>query len=359
MQIEDRRNVGFVQLGAMAQELAEIANGQAGLSNVNTTFSASVPQLFADIDRVKAKKMGIPLISIFNTLQTYLGSNYVNDFTKFGRSYQVKVQAASSFRAKIDDIKKLEVRNNKGEMIPLGTFVSIREIFTPQLISRFNMYPTVSINGSAAPGYSSGDALDIMENLANANLPSTMGFDWTGMSFQEKAAGSAMVVFILAGVFVYLVLCAQYESWTISTGIILVIHLALLGTVAAVFARSMDNNIYTQIGVVLLIALACKNAILIIEFAVDARKKGKGIYDAAIEAARTRFRPVLMTSFAFILGVFPLAVASGAGAAGRQALGTAVCGGMLSATLLGVLFIPVFYVFIERFNEWVTRKKTG
>ena len=362
MQIEDRRNVGFTQLEAIAQEVAGVANGQAGLSQVYTTFSANVPQLFADIDRTKAKKLGVSLISIFTTLQTYLGSTYVNDFTKFGRSYQVKVQAAPSFRSNIEDIKRLEVKNNKGEMVPLGTLVSIHEVFGPQIITRYNMYPAATVNGSSAPGYSSGDALITMEQIANANLPSTMGFDWTGMSFQEKAAGSAVIIFVLAGIFVYLVLCAQYESWTISAGVILVIPLALLGTVAAVFARSMDNNIYTQIGIVLLIALACKNAILIIEFAVDARKDGKGILDAAIEAARTRFRPVLMTSFAFILGVFPLAIASGSGAAGRQALGTAVCGGMLAATVLGVLFIPVFYVLIESFNEWVkpkNRKENG
>ncbi|OQY12854.1 MAG: hydrophobe/amphiphile efflux-1 family RND transporter, partial [Desulfobacteraceae bacterium 4572_19] len=271
-------------------------------------------------------------------------------------------QAAPSFRSNIEDIKRLEVKNNKCEMVPLGTLVSIHEVFGPQIITRYNMYPAATVNGSSAPGYSSGDALITMEQIANANLPSTMGFDWTGMSFQEKAAGSAVIIFVLAGIFVYLVLCAQYESWTISAGVILVIPLALLGTVAAVFARSMDNNIYTQIGIVLLIALACKNAILIIEFAVDARKDGKGILDAAIEAARTRFRPVLMTSFAFILGVFPLAIASGSGAAGRQALGTAVCGGMLAATVLGVLFIPVFYVLIESFNEWVkpkNRKENG
>jgi HAE1 family hydrophobic/amphiphilic exporter-1 len=282
-------------------------------------------------------------------MQAYLGSAYVNDFSKFGRNFQVNIQAEGRFRATVEDISSLEVRNIKGEMLPLSTLVQVKRVFGPQIISRYNMYPAASISGEPAPGYSSGQAMQLMESLMEKKLPQGMGFEWTGMSFQQKLAGSSMIIiFALAVVFVYLVLCAQYESWKTSFGVILAVPLALLGTVVALMIRHLDVNIYTQIGIVLLIALACKNAILIIEFARDASLEGKNSVDAALEAAKLRFRPILMTSFAFILGVFPLVIASGAGAASRQALGTAVFGGMIAATFLSLVFVPCFYVLLNR-----------
>jgi hydrophobe/amphiphile efflux-1 (HAE1) family protein len=358
MQLQDRAGVGLSALEQVAQEMARDANAQTGVENVYTMFRANVPQLFAEVDRAQAKTLGISLSSVFDTLQAYLGSVYVNDFNKFGRTYQVKVQADARFRAHVDDIRQLEVRNSRGEMIPLGTLLSVDETLGPQIITRYNMYPSASISGTAAAGFSSGQALKIMEDMAGSKLPPSMGFEWTGMSFQEKATGGqAMFIFALAVIFVYLVLCAQYESWTIPMAVILSVPLALLGTVAAVALRGTDVNVYTQIGVVLLIALVCKTAILIIEFAKSKREAGEEILDAAVEAARIRFRPILMTAFTFILGVSPLVIATGAGAAGRQALGTAVCGGMIAATGLLVLFVPVFYIVIQRISEKLRQNK--
>ncbi len=352
MQLQDRAGVGLPVLEQVAHELAQDANTQKGLKSVYTMFRANVPQLFAEVDRTQAKTLDIPLSNVFETLQTYLGSMYVNDFNKFGRTYQVKVQADARFRANVDDIRQLEVRNSRGEMIPLGTLLSVDESLGPQIITRYNMYPSASISGSAAPGYSSGQALKLMEDMAGTKLPPSMGFEWTGMSFQEKATGGqATFIFALAVIFVYLVLCAQYESWTIPMAVILTVPLALLGTVVAVAIRGLDVNVYTQIGIVLLIALSCKTAILIVEFAKSKRESGVDISDAALEAASLRFRPILMTAFTFILGVSPLVVATGAGAASRQALGTAVFGGMIAATVLLVLFVPVFYTVIQRISE--------
>ena len=362
MQIQNKGGLGLDTLQNLTQEMVQAANGQSGLTRVSTTFRANVPQLFAQIDRVKAKRIDIPLSTIFSTLQAYLGSAYVNDFNKFGRTFQVNIEADARFRSRASDIGQIEVRNNQGKMIPLGTLLSVKETFGPQLISRYNLYPTASINGSAAKGYSSGQALDLMEQIARTRLPPSIGFEWTGASYQERATGNqAAYIFLLAVVFVYLVLCAQYESWSIPFGVILSVPLALLGTVIAVTVRSMDINIYSQIGIVLLVALASKNAILIIEFAKEARDSGKGIMEAAVEAATLRFRPILMTSFAFIFGVYPLVVANGAAAASRQALGTAVFGGMIAATFLTVIFVPTYFVVIRRMSEWMGRgkKKTG
>jgi len=362
MQIQNKGGLSLDTLQNLTQEMVQAANGQSGLTRVNTTFRANVPQLFAQIDRVKAKRIDIPLSTIFSTLQAYLGSAYVNDFNKFGRTFQVNIEADARFRSRESDIGQIEVRNNQGKMIPLGTLLSVKENFGPQLISRYNLYPTASVTGSAAKGYSSGQALDLMEQIARTRLPPSMGFEWTGASYQERATGNqAAYIFLLAVVFVYLVLCAQYESWSIPFGVILSVPLALLGTVIAVTVRSMDINIYSQIGIVLLVALASKNAILIIEFAKEARESGKGIMEAAVEAATLRFRPILMTSFAFIFGVYPLVVADGAAAASRQALGTAVFGGMIAATFLTVIFVPTYFVVIRRMSEWMGRgkKKTG
>jgi HAE1 family hydrophobic/amphiphilic exporter-1 len=358
MKIQDKGDVGLTALQQMTQDIALAANGQSTLSQVYSTFRANTPQLFTDVDRTQTKSLGIPLSDVFNTLQANLGSKYVNDFNIFGRSYQVRLQADARFRTKVEDIKKLEVRNKDGDMIPLGTVVSVHKTLGPQLITRYNMYPTATLNGQGAPGVSSGQAMTMMENIAQAKLPTSMGYAWSGMSYQEKVAGSAtMVIFALAIIFVYLVLCAQYESWTLPLTIILSVPLALIGTVIAVYIRNMDVNVYTQIGIVLLIALACKTAILISEFAKEGHESGQGIVEAALEAARLRFRPILMTAFAFILGVFPLVIATGAGAASRQALGTAVFAGMISATFLMIFFVPVFYVVIQGMSERFWKRK--
>jgi HAE1 family hydrophobic/amphiphilic exporter-1 len=311
-----------------------------------------VPQTFLDIDRVKVQKLGINLIDVFSTLQTYLGSTYINDFNKFGRTYQVRAQAASDFRNKPDDILRFEVRNQNGQMVPLSTLLTIQLSFGPQVITRYNLYPSAAITGAAAPGYSSGQALATIAEVADQVLAPPMGFEWTGIAFQEQlVGGQALWAIGMAVLLVYLVLAAQYESWVLPLAVILVVPLGILGAAAAVWLRGMDNNVYTQIGAVLIIALASKNAILIVEFARELRLSGHSIREAATEAARLRFRPILMTSFAFILGVVPLVWATGAGAASRQSVGTVVFGGMLSSTLLAVFFVPVFFVAFEGLIE--------
>jgi hydrophobic/amphiphilic exporter-1 (mainly G- bacteria), HAE1 family len=362
MQIEDKGNVGLRVLQEVTDDMILDGMGQTGpggakkFGSMTTTFRSAVPQLYANIDRVKAKTLDVPLETVFGTLQAALGSTYVNDFNLYGRTFQVRIQADQKFRLKPEDIRRLEVRNRTGSMLPIGTLATISENPGPQIITRYNLYPSSSITGEAAAGFSSGQALTLMERIAGQKLPSGVGFDWTGMSYQEKKVGNqALYVFALAVLLVYLVLAAQYESWLTPAAVILVVPLALLGTVAAVAIRGMDNNIYTQIGIVLIIALASKNAILIVEFARELRHKGETIIDSAVTAARMRFRPILMTSFAFILGIVPLVNARGAGAASRQALGTAVFGGMIAATVLAVFFVPVFFVVIQRINEF---KKT-
>jgi HAE1 family hydrophobic/amphiphilic exporter-1 len=363
MQIEDRGDVGLKEIQDVTDQLIFEGMGQKGsgqskkFSSLNTTFRSAVPQLYANIDRVKAKSLDVPLDSVFGTLQSSMGSAYVNDFNLYGRTFQVRVQADQKFRLKPDDIRRLEVRNRSGAMLPLGTLATITENPGPQIITRYNLYPSSSVTGEAAAGLSSGQALKLMERMAE-RFPSGVGFEWTGMSFQEKNVGNqALYVFALAVLLVYLVLAAQYESWLTPAAVILVVPLALLGTVAAVAIRGFDNNIYTQIGIVLIIALASKNAILIVEFARELRDKGESIIDSAVNAARMRFRPILMTSFAFILGIVPLVNAKGAGAASRQALGTAVFGGMIAATILAVFFVPVFFVVIQRLNEFKRRPR--
>ncbi|MCE5334223.1 MAG: efflux RND transporter permease subunit, partial [Desulfobacteraceae bacterium] len=356
LQVQDKGDMGLSMLAQVVQEMVQDSNGQAGLRNVFSMFRANVPQLLADVDRTQAKSLDVPLSNIFDSLQAYLGSLYINDFNKFGRTYQVKIQADAPYRKKIDDIRQIEVRNNKGEMVPLASLVNVKKTLGPQVINRYNTYPSASINGEPAPGYSSGESLAIMERMANSRLPISMGVEWTGIAYQEKVtAGQATGIFVLAVIFVYLVLCAQYESWSIPMSVILVVPLGLLGTVAALAVRAMDVNLYTEIGIVLLIGMICKTAILIVEFAKVQREGGIGITEAALEASLLRFRPIVMTAATFILGVLPLVVASGAGAGSRQALGTAVFGGMLAATMLMVLFVPVFFVIIQGLSERLRR----
>ncbi len=352
MQLQDRSGIGFDMLQQVAMEMVDDGNAQSGLQALNTSFRARVPQLFADVDRTKAKTLGVPLDALFGTLQAALGSAYVNDFNIFGRTYQVTMQADSRFRQERDDIRKLQVRNLNGEMLPLGTLIRVDDAFGPQLVQRYNLYPSAEINGEAAAGFSSGQALQLMEQMADDKLPLSMGYQWTGMSYQEKqAGGETMMIFGLAIVLVFLVLAAQYESWSAPAAVIFAVPLGLLGAVVAVAARGYTNDVYMQIGVILLVALASKNAILIVEFAREKRAQGLGILEAATEASRLRFRPILMTSFSFVLGVLPLVVASGAGAASRRSLGTVVLGGQLSATVIAVVLVPVFFVVFQRLGE--------
>ncbi|UCE85686.1 MAG: multidrug efflux RND transporter permease subunit [Deltaproteobacteria bacterium] len=352
MELQDRGGLGFAALQQTALEMVNDGNAQSGLVGLNTTFRASVPQLFVDVNRTQAKRMLVPLGNVFGTLQAYLGSAYVNDFNKFGRTYQVRVQADHGFRVEPDDIKRLYVRNANGGMVPMGALVNVDEAFGPQIIRRYNLHPSASINGQAAPGTSSGEGLVLMEQMAAQKLPAAMGFEWTGMSYQEKqVGGEATLIFALAITLVFLVLAAQYESWTAPTSIILAVPFAILGVVIALLMRGLANDVYTQIGVVLLIGLASKTAILIVEFAREMRAGGAEIVASAVEAARLRFRPVLMTAISFVFGTLPLLVASGAGAASRQAVGTAVFGGMLVATFLTVLLVPVFYRVFQAVGE--------
>ncbi|QDU54497.1 efflux RND transporter permease subunit [Aeoliella mucimassa] len=349
MRLQGKGDMSLQNLGKIAEEVVSDANSQAIVQNANTTFRADVMQLFADIDRDKVKRLSILLDDVFATLQAYLGSAYVNDFNKFGRTYQVKVQADSKFRTKPEDIKQLDVRNLKGEMVPVSTFVKVEEITGPQTIMRYNMFPAAAISGEAADGFSSGQALDLMEQLVTDKSQGDLGYEWTGMSYQEKQVGSeAVFIFLFAILCVFLVLSAQYESWANPFAVVAVVPLAVLGAVAAVAIRQMDNNVYTQIGLVLLVAMASKNAILIVEFASQLHQEGRDKVAAAIEAARLRFRAILMTSFSFLLGVIPLLIASGAGAASRQAVGTTVFGGMIAATLFSVVFVPLFFVVVTR-----------
>ncbi len=363
MQLQDRGGTGLVEMQTLSDEIVVDAGAQASLTAVSTTFRSGVPQLFADINRTKVKTLDIPLSTVFSTLQAYLGSAYVNDFNRFGRTWQVRVQADRQFRVDASDIRSLDVRNRAGDMIPLGTFTRVTETLGPQVIQRYNLYPSAQINGEPAPGYSSGQALTLMEQLTDEKLPSSMGYEWTGMSYQEKSVGNEQyVIFVLAVVFVFLVLAAQYESWTSPAAVILVVPLAALGVVAALMFRGATSNTYTQIGIVLLVALASKNAILIVEFASEKRREGISIREAATEAARLRFRAILMTAFSSILGFLPLLVASGAGAASRQAVGNAVVGGMIAATLFSLLFVPTFFVVFQSISEFRTRSqepKTG
>ncbi|HVJ82082.1 MAG TPA: multidrug efflux RND transporter permease subunit [Planctomycetia bacterium] len=353
MQIEDREGVGLDVLQERTQALIDAGRKNAVIGSAASTFRAGVPQIYLNIERVKAERMGVLLDDVFDALQANFGSVYVNDFNKFGRTYQVRVQADARFRSDPSLLRRIEVRNRDGGRVPLATLLSMEDRVGPQSIIRYNLYPTASITGAAAPGVSSGEALSAMEAAAEETLPRSMGFEWTGMALQERrVSGEAIVVFAFAVLMVYLVLAAQYESWLLPLAVILVVPLGLLGVMAAVYFRpGYDNNVYTQIGIVLIIALASKNAILIVEFARELRLAGRSITEAAVEASRMRFRPILMTSFAFILGVAPLVWATGAGAASRRALGTAVFGGMITSTVLAVFFVPAFYVAIQKLVE--------
>jgi HAE1 family hydrophobic/amphiphilic exporter-1 len=365
LRLQDRGGAGREALGQTAWQLIGAAMGQANANGQNrllasfTSYRAAVPQQFLEIDREKVLKLGIPLQTVFDTLQTYLGSAYVNDFNLQGRTYQVTLQARPEFRLQPEQIRRLEVRNAEGKMVPLGTFATVRDAQGPDRIERYNMYQAATINGIPAPGTSSGEAMSIMEQAALA-LPPGMSYEWTALSYQEKkAGGQAVLVFGLGLLLVYLILAAQYESWTTPLAVVLSVPLVVIGAMLLLMYRGLDNNVFTQIGLVLLIGLGAKNAILIVEFARENVAKGMGPTAAAVDAAKTRFRPILMTSFAFILGVVPLLRAVGAGASSRQALGTAVFGGMLGATVLGLIFTPALFVAVTTVAGWVKPRGAG
>ncbi len=356
--LEDINNFGPQELQRMTDELTAAGNQTPGLTSVQSMFSANVPQYYLNIDRNKVEFMQIPLGEVFSTLATYLGSTYVNNFVKFGRTYQVKVEGDPDSRATINDLRLLNVRNSSGDMIPLSAFTTIETRLGPESLTKYNTYISSLISGSAAEGYSSGEALDIMSKLIEDKAGQQYGYEWTSMAYQEVNASSATtLIFLLAIVVAYLILAAQYESWTDPFAVIMGLPIALLGVVIGVMVMNLPISVYTQIGVVLLIALAAKNAILIVEFARDYRAEGKSIEESAIEGGRVRLRPILMTSFAFILGTLPLVISTGAGAASRISLGIAVFAGMLMTSLVGTLFIPNFYLIMESIQERFRRKK--
>ena len=348
MEVQDRGGIGLGNLETFARDLVAGGTQSPLLTRMSQNFEASVPQVFVDVDRDKAQSLGIPLQTVFNTLQSNLGSAYVNDFNLFGRTWRVMVQADQQFRSRVTDINRLEVRSARGDMIPLGTLVRIEDSVGPQNVTRFNLFRSSTVTGEGRPGVSTGAANDEIERLAGQLLPAQMGFEWSGVTQQQKAAGNlAPFIFGMAFIFGFLFLAAQYESWALPAAVMLTVPIAMLGAGWLSLARSLDNNTYFQIGLVLLIGLSAKTAILIVEFAKQLRDEGKSIRDAAFTAARLRFRAILMTAFSFILGVIPLVIASGAGARSRVSLGTAVFGGMLASTVLGVFFIPFLYYVIQ------------
>jgi multidrug efflux pump len=349
LEIEDRGHLGLSELQAVTNQLMGAAYMQPTLTQVFSSLRTDVPQLYIDIDRTKVQRLGIPLPSVFDTLQTYLGASYVNDFNFLGRTYQVNVQADANARAQAEQIGRLYTRNQNGDMVPLSTFANIKGITGPDRVTHYNLFTAADFFGSTRPGFSSGQGIAAMQKLCSQILPAQMSYEWTGLTYQEIEAGNtAIFVFPLSVLVVFLALAALYESWSLPLAVILIVPTCLLAAIAGVYLRGSDNNIFTQIGFIVLVGLACKNAILIVEFARTELESGKDRIDAVVEACRIRLRPILMTSFAFILGVVPLVTASGAGAEMRQALGTAVFSGMIGVTLFGLLLTPVFFVVLSR-----------
>jgi len=361
MQVELRDGSGdFSKLQSMTRTIAADARTQSGLARLNTTIRANVPQMSVAVDRTKAEALQVSTGQVFQTLATYVGSSFVGQINKFGLTFQVYAQADASARLTPAAIEALPVKAGNGTMVPLGTVVTITPNTGPALVQLYNLYPSATIIGSPAPGFSSGESLDLMDQIAQRDLPAGSGSEWTAMSFQEKAVGNQMyMVFALAILLVYLVLAGQYESWLAPVSVVLAVPLALLGPVLALTGLGVDNNLYTQIGLMLLIALGAKNAILIVEVAREQRVlHGVPILEAAVAAAKARLRPILMTSFAFILGVVPLVLATGAGANARKSIGISVSTGMLASTCLAVVFVPCFFVVMQGFEEWLARRKT-
>lgn len=355
--LQSRGNGDLVALNEMAQTLVEAANKRPELQGVTTTFQVNTPQYRLDLNREKAMSLGVPVDDVFSTMQATFGSLYVNDFTLFGRSFQVNLQSEEEFRRSPEDLSHVFVGSDSGQLVPLSSLLNVQRVVGPDAVARFNGFPSAKILGGAAPGYSSGDALDALQDVASQKLGADYTLGWIGTAYQEKAAsGSGTQAFVLALVMVFLILAAQYERWMMPAAVIMVVPFALLGAIAAMWARGLENDIYFQIGLVCLIGLASKNAILIVEFAMQQREKGTSIVDSALQALRLRFRPIVMTSLAFTLGCLPLALSSGAGASARTALGTGVIGGMLVATFVATVFVPLFYVLIASAGEAVKKR---
>jgi hydrophobic/amphiphilic exporter-1 (mainly G- bacteria), HAE1 family len=360
MQVELRDgNSDYAKLQAITSTVVANAQSQSALQRVQSPFRAMVPQFDIAVDRIKTQTLHVTTDQVFSALASYLGASYVNQFNKFGRVFQVYVQADAKFRLNAHDLETMMVRNQNGDMIPLGTLATVTPSVGPSLISLYNLYPSATVVGLPAQGYSSGQSLKLMEEIAAKTLPPGAGYEWTAMSYQEKAvSGQIYLTFGLAMLLVYLVLAGQYESWYAPISVILAVPLSLLGPTAVLSALKIDNNLYVQIGLILLIALSAKNAILIVEVGLELHNRdGRPLIESAIEAARARFRPILMTSFAFILGVVPLVLATGAGASARKSIGITVFSGMLASTCLAVLFVPAFFVVVQRFENWRAERK--
>jgi len=354
LMVEDRANLGLGTLQKASDEVVAQGNATPGLEGLFTSSRADTPWLHLEIDRVKCMAMGVAVSDLFDSLQAYLGSYYVNNFNEFGRSWQVNIMADGRFRSRIQDLEQIQVRSNLQKNVPLRTVATVRDMSGPVMLLRYDMYAAAAVNGNMAPGTSSGEAIKLMERIAGRELPGSMVAEWTELTFmQQQAGGTAMAVFALAVLFVFLLLAAQYESWSLPLAVILVVPMCLLCSIVGVVWTGMDVNIFTQIGFVVLVGLASKNAILIVEFAKQQQEKeGQPSYDATLNACRLRLRPILMTSFAFIFGVVPLVVADGAGAEMRRTLGIAVFSGMLGVTLFGIFLTPVFYYVLQ----WLTRR---
>ncbi len=353
--MEDRTGAGFEDLYTQVQ--AAIAKGSAdpALAGLLSSFKVNVPKIDAQVDRERAKTYGVGLSDVFETLQVYLGSLYVNDFNRFGRTYQVNVQAESAFRLQPEQIQRLKTRNASGDMVPLGSLVSVQQGYGPDQVMHYNGFPAAEINGGPAPGFSSGQAQAAIAQVLGDGLPRGMTFEWTELAYQQVTAGNTMLfVFPLCVLLVYVVLAAQYESWSLPLTVILIVPMTLLSAIAGVWFTGGDNNVFTQISFLVLAGLACTNAILIVEFAKQREDEGADRVTAILDACRVRLRPVLMTSVAFIMGVLPLVFSSGAGAEIRQAMGIAVFAGMLGVTLFGLFLTPVFFVVVGRVVQRLT-----
>jgi multidrug efflux pump subunit AcrB len=350
LNIEDRGSQGAQALYQAVQDVIVKASQEPALAGVYSTYQVNVPQIRVDVDRVKVKQQDVQLTDVFQTLQAYLGSAYVNDFNRFGRTYRVMIQADAQFRRDAEDILALKVRNGTGQMVPLGSMVKLERSFGPDFVERFNAYRSADITGGAAPGHSSGEAQAAIARILEATLPQGMSYEWTELAYQQQtASGTALLVFPLCVLFVFLVLAAQYESFRLPLAIVLIVPLALLAGLVGVMVQGGDSNVFTQVGFMVLVALACKNAILIVEFAKHLQEdSGVPPMKAVLEAARLRLRPILMTSIAFIMGVVPLVLAHGAGAEVRRAMGAAVFAGMIGVTAAGLFLTPVFYVLLQR-----------
>lgn len=358
LQIQDRSDQGFEALNDVVQQVIQRAYADPALTGVFSGFNVNVPQLFVDVDRTKAQQLGIPVEDIFRTLQVYLGSLYVNDFNLFGRTYQVVAQAEAPFRSNANDILRLQTRTAQGDMVPLGAALTVEETFGPETAARYNAFRAADLNGNAAAGFSSGQAQEAMVSILEETLPQGMGFEWTDLTYQQILAGNtAILIFPLCLLLVFLVLAAQYESLSLPLAVILIVPMAILSAMAGLYWTGGDNNIFTQIALFVLAGLACKNAILIVEFARELEREGLTITHAAIKAARLRLRPILMTSIAFIMGVLPLVMSHGAGAEMRQAIGVAVFAGMIGVTIFGLIFTPVFYVAVRKLEAALSQKK--